>query len=97
MRKYLIIGIVLCVVVVSAAFMMRSGGDAVTEVRMSEVKQGVLVESVSAPGVVEPKRKVDVSAEVSARILELPRREGARVKKGDVLVRMDGRDLQAAL
>ena len=97
MRKYLIIGIVLCVVVVSAAFMMRSGGDAVTEVRMSEVKQGVLVESVSAPGVVEPKRKVDVSAEVSARIRELPRREGARVKKGDVLVRMDGRDLQAAL
>ncbi|MFZ4697611.1 MAG: efflux RND transporter periplasmic adaptor subunit [Phycisphaerales bacterium] len=97
MRKYLIIGIVLCVVVVSAAFMMRSGGDAVTEVRMSEVKQGVLVENVSAPGVVEPKRKVDVSAEVSARILELPRREGARVKKGDVLVRMDGRDLQAAL
>jgi len=97
MRKYLIIGIVLCVVVASAAFMMRSGGDAVTEVRMSEVKQGVLVENVSAPGVVEPKRKVDVSAEVSARILELPRREGARVKKGDVLVRMDGRDLQAAL
>jgi HlyD family secretion protein len=84
-------------VVASAAFMMRSGGDAVTEVRMSEVKQGVLVENVSAPGVVEPKRKVDVSAEVSARILELPRREGARVKKGDVLVRMDGRDLQAAL
>lgn len=97
MRKYLIIGIVLCVVVVSAAFMMRSGGDAVTEVRMSEVKQGVLVESVSAPGVVEPKRKVDVSAEVSARILELPYREGARVKKGDVLVKLDGRDLQAAL
>jgi HlyD family secretion protein len=64
---------------------------------MAEVKQGVLVENVSAPGVVEPKRKVDVSAEVSARILELPRREGARVKKGDVLVRMDGRDLQAAL
>jgi HlyD family secretion protein len=84
-------------VVASAAFMMRSGGDAVTEVRMAEVKQGVLVENVSAPGVVEPKRKVDVSAEVSARILELPRREGARVKKGDVLVRMDGRDLQAAL
>jgi HlyD family secretion protein len=38
-----------------------------------------------------------VSAEVSARIMELPAREGARVKKGDVLVRMDGRDLQAAL
>jgi HlyD family secretion protein len=97
MRTYLIIATVLCVVVGAAAFMMRSDASDATEVRMSEVKQGVLVESVSAPGVVEPKRKVDVSAEVSARIMELPAREGARVKKGDVLVRMDGRDLQAAL
>lgn len=97
MRTYLIIAVVLCLVGGAAAFMMRSGGSEATEVRMTEVKSGVLVESVSAPGVVEPKRKVDVSAEVSARIMELPAREGARVKKGDVLVRMDGRDLQAAL
>jgi len=97
MRTYLIIAVVLCLVGGAAAFMMRSGGSEATEVRMTEVKSGVLVESVSAPGVVEPKSKVDVSAEVSARIMELPAREGARVKKGDVLVRMDGRDLQAAL
>ncbi len=97
MRKYLLIAVALCIVVAAAAFMMRSGGDTATEVRMTEVKQGVLVESVSAPGVVEPRSKVDVSAEVSARIVELPKREGARVKKGDVLVRLDGRDLQAAL
>ena len=97
MRTYLIIGIAICVLGGAAAFMMRPGADAATEVRMSEVKQGVLVESVSAPGVVEPKRKVDVSAEVSARVLELPFREGARVKKGDILVKLDGRDLQAAL
>ncbi|MFM7806431.1 MAG: efflux RND transporter periplasmic adaptor subunit [Planctomycetota bacterium] len=97
MRTYLIIAVVLCLVAGAAAFMMRSDGSNATEVRMIEVKSGVLVESVSAPGVVEPKSKVDVSAEVSARIMELPAREGARVKKGDVLVRMDGRDLQAAL
>jgi HlyD family secretion protein len=97
MRTYIIIAVVLCLVAGAAAFMMRSDGSNATEVRMTEVKNGVLVESVSAPGVVEPKSKVDVSAEVSARIMELPAREGARVKKGDVLVRMDGRDLQAAL
>jgi HlyD family secretion protein len=97
MRTYLIIAVVLCLVGGAVAFMMRSDGTGATEVRMTEVKNGVLVESVSAPGVVEPKSKVDVSAEVSARIMELPAREGARVKKGDVLVRMDGRDLQAAL
>ena len=97
MRTYLIIAVVLCLIAGAAAFMMRSDGSNATEVRMTEVKNGVLIESVSAPGVVEPKSKVDVSAEVSARIMELPAREGARVKKGDVLVRMDGRDLQAAL
>jgi HlyD family secretion protein len=97
MRTYLIIALVLGLVAGAVAFMMRSDGSGATEVRMTEAKKGVLVESVSAPGVVEPKRKVDVSAEVSARIMELPAREGARVKKGDVLVRMDGRDLQAAL
>ena len=97
MRTYLIIAVVLCAVLGGAAFMMRSDGSNATEVRMTEARKGVLVESVSAPGVVEPKLKVDVSAEVSARILELPAREGARVRKGDVLVRMDGRDLQAAL
>ena len=36
MRKYLIIGIALCIVVGAAAFMMRSGADAATEVRMTE-------------------------------------------------------------
>ncbi|MBM4006894.1 MAG: efflux RND transporter periplasmic adaptor subunit [Planctomycetes bacterium] len=97
MRTYLIIAVVLCLIGGAVAFMMSSDGTGATEVRMTEVKNGVLVESVSAPGVVEPKSKVDVSAEVSARIMELPAREGARVKKGDVLVRMDGRDLQAAL
>ncbi len=97
MRKFIIIGAAVVAVAFAAAFMLPGGEDASTPVRWQEVKQGVLVESVSAPGVVEPKKQLEVSAEVSARILELPFREGDRVKKGDVLVKLDGRDLQAAL
>jgi HlyD family secretion protein len=97
MRKFIIIGIAVVAVAFAAAFMLQGGEDGSTPVRWQEVKQGVLVESVSAPGVVEPKKQLEVSAEVSARILELPFREGDRVKKGDVLVKLDGRDLQAAL
>ncbi|CAG1002968.1 Macrolide export protein MacA [Phycisphaerales bacterium] len=68
-----------------------------TEVRLAKSVRGDLVRTVSAPGQVEPKTKVEVSAQVSARILALPFRENERVKAGDVLVRLDARDLAALL
>ena len=73
------------------------GGMAATYVRLAEVKKGDLVRTVSAPGRVEPRTKVDISAQVSARIIALPFRDGDAVKKGDVLVRLDAVDLAAAL
>jgi len=98
MRKLIPISSVSIVVVAAVAYWMWPNSDANSiAVRQSTAKKQTLVESVSAPGTVEPKRKVDVSAEVSARILELPLREGSQVKKGDVLVKLDGRDLTAAL
>lgn len=68
-----------------------------TEVRLEILEPRTLVEFVSAPGEVEPRTKVDISALVSARIEDLPLREGDEVRKGDVIVRLDDRDLQAVL
>lgn len=73
------------------------GPEKPLEIRSEQASTGDLVRSVSAPGSVEPRTKVQVSAQVLAKILALPFREGERVKKGDVLVRLDGRDLAAAL
>lgn len=70
------------------------GGQAV---RVEKVTRGDLVEFVSASGEVEPKTKVSISARVAARIAELPYDEGDEVKKGDVLVKFDDKDLRAAL
>lgn len=64
-------------------------------VRFGTVERGDLVKVVSAPGQVEPKTNVEVSAQVSARIVALPFREGAVVKAGDVVCRLDSRDLAA--
>ncbi|MCE9619358.1 MAG: efflux RND transporter periplasmic adaptor subunit [Planctomycetes bacterium] len=98
MRKPIIITTIAVVVVSLGTYFVWPSSDANSiPVRQTTAKKQTLVESVSAPGNVEPKRKVDVSAEVSARILELPLREGAQVKKGDVLVKLDGRNLMAAL
>jgi HlyD family secretion protein len=76
-------------------------------VRVEQAQRGELVEFVSAPGEIEPKRKVEISAKVSARITELPYEEGDRVTCGNpqaeppvaasVLVRLDAKDLESQL
>src|SRR5213595_2707272 len=68
-----------------------------TEVRLDKVGRGNLIKVVSAPGSVEPKTHVQISAQVSSKIIALPFREGDRVKKGDVVVRLDADDYIAAL
>jgi len=81
--------------------------DQSTVVRIEKPELGELVEIVNAPGEIEPKRKVDISAKISARIVEMPFKEGDRVTKGNpnatppvppsLLLRLDDSDLQAAL
>jgi len=68
-----------------------------TKVRFSESVKGELVRTISAPGQVEPKKKVEISAQVSARIIALPFREGQAIKEGEPIVKLDGRDLAALL
>ena len=65
-------------------------------VRVGVVRSGLVREKVAAPGEVEPDTKVDVSAEVSARIEHLPFREGDQVLEGELVVKLDDRDLLAA-
>ncbi len=72
-------------------------GDQVLKIRLGKAEKGTLTRTVNAPGTIEPKTKVQISAQVSARILALPFREGETVKEGDVVVRLDARDLAASL
>ena len=113
MKKLRIIIIVVIVLVVvaggiGAAFRHKmKGGKKSTTVRIENAKRGELIEFVSAPGEIEPKTKVDISAKVSARIIELPYEEGDRVTCGNpnanppmpasVLVRLDSKDLETRL
>ncbi|MBC7835086.1 MAG: efflux RND transporter periplasmic adaptor subunit [Phycisphaerales bacterium] len=71
--------------------------EKIIEVKLEPVMRGNLSKVVSAPGRVEPKTKVEISAQVAARITALPFREGEPVKKGDVLVRLDAREMAAQL
>lgn len=67
------------------------------EVRLETVAIRDLVRTVGAPGNIEPKSNVKLSAQVQARISELPYEEGDEVEANAVVVRLDDEDLQAAL
>lgn len=107
MRVFL--GVLVALIFVLAAVVVIAGPDVSKwmpassgtmdgqKVRMEKASELPLIETISAPGEIIPNVKVDMSAEVSARILELPFREGERVSKGDVVVRLDDRQFVAAM
>lgn len=68
-----------------------------TMVRLEPVGSGRLVRTISAPGLIEATRRVSISARISAQITDLPFEEGDVVKPGDVVVKLDDRDLLAQL
>ncbi len=103
LKKYGLIAILVGVVIaifggrdIFGAFMGWRASDGL-ESRTTAVREGSLSESVSAPGFVEPVSKVDISAQISARVMALPLREGDAVKKGELVVQLDDRNLKAVL
>jgi HlyD family secretion protein len=64
-------------------------------VQTQKVSRRNLVSIVSAAGEVKPKRYVDIGANVSGRIVKLAVREGDRVKKGQVLARIEATRFEA--
>jgi len=102
-----IVTVVVVLVIMGVVKHKGKAGEKGVEVRLEEVRRGELVEFISAPGEIEPLTNVEISAKVSARIIELPYEEGDVVTCGDasvtppvpasVLVRLDAKDLESNL
>ena len=67
------------------------------EVRTEIVERRDLVSVVTASGIIQPKRKVDISADVSGRVVLLSVVEGQTVQRGDLLLRIDPTAFEAAV
>ncbi len=74
----------------------RSGPSSV-EVRTEAVEERELVASVTASGQIQPRSKVDVSADVTGRIVQLAVKEGDLVTKGQFLLQIDPEQPAAAV
>jgi HlyD family secretion protein len=68
-----------------------------TEVRLEPVQRRDLVASVTASGQIRPQTKVDLSADVSGRIVRLAVREGQIVTRGQFLLQIDPEQAAAAV
>ncbi|MES2123289.1 MAG: efflux RND transporter periplasmic adaptor subunit [Gemmatimonadota bacterium] len=82
------IGAVVLIVAWSAIRASRAKNQAV-EVRIEPVGTRDLIAAVTASGKIEAKSQVDISSEVTARILHITVKEGDLVKKGQLLVDLD--------
>lgn len=95
--KYGIAGVVVVGVVIAGVVAAKQRGDKPVEVRTEAVESRDLVASVTASGQIQPRTKVDVSADVTGKIVRLAVKEGDVVKKGQFLLQIDPEQATAAL
>jgi HlyD family secretion protein len=67
------------------------------EVRMDKVSRRDLVAAVTASGKIDAEKTVDVTADITGRILKLAVKEGDVVKKGQFLVQIDPVQFEGAV
>ncbi|HYX81471.1 MAG TPA: efflux RND transporter periplasmic adaptor subunit [Gemmatimonadales bacterium] len=86
-----IVVLVLVLIVVSVS----AKGEKGQEVRFETVGRRDLVAAVTASGKIQPKKKVDISADITGRITRIAVREGDLVQKGQFLLQIDPTIYQA--
>jgi HlyD family secretion protein len=88
------------VVALIAGLVVISAGarrDRGVEVRFEKAGRRDLVAAVTASGKIQPKKKVDISADITGRITRIAVREGDLVKQGQLLLQIDPTIYQANL
>jgi len=99
-KGWLLVGAALVVGVGVAAYLLAGRGlrpAKVEVVTASVVTEGQATTLLTATGYVEAERKADLSPKITSRITELNVTEGTRVKKNDIIARLDSTDLDAQL
>jgi RND family efflux transporter MFP subunit len=93
-RRFLIAAAIILLLAAAAGWWRFGRGPQVAAVAAA---RGTAVEIVYATGGVEPVRWAKVASVIRDRIIDICDCEGKTVVKGDVLVRLDSREVQAGL
>src|SRR5256885_2386724 len=95
--KWTVAGAITLAVVIIGVTSAMKGRNKATEVRVEKVERRDLVASVTASGQVQPHTKVDISADISGRIVRLAVKEGQMVTAGQFLLEIDPSQYRASV
>ena len=79
----------LLLVVVVTASIMNSARSKVEAVQLAKVRREDVTSRVRAPGKIEPKTQVKISADIMGKIVRLLVKEGDRVQRGQLMLQLD--------
>ncbi len=96
-NRFALAGLALLIICAIFAAIISSHARAATAYVTAPVVQQTLVQSVSASGTVNPQNTVSVGTQVSGTISEIDADFNSKVRKGQVLARLDPSTLQAQL
>jgi HlyD family secretion protein len=95
--KWSVAGGVLLVIVAIGGLTAAKGRNKAVEVRTELVTTRDLVSSVTASGQVRPQTKVDLSSDITGKIVRLAVKEGEMVTKGQFLLQIDPQQAEASV
>src|SRR5437870_202679 len=87
-RRYILIGIGALLLLLIVGAIIASKREKPIPVTTEKAAKRTILQLVSATGKVQPETEVKISPEVAGEIIELPVIDGARVNKGDLLVKV---------
>jgi HlyD family secretion protein len=88
-KKIIIFGVIGLLVILIVLAVTKKKGTGETKVATELVATRTIIETVSANGKIQPEIDVKISPYISGEVVELNVIEGAKVKKGDLLAKID--------
>lgn len=85
-KIYWILAAVLLIVIL--VVVKKCGGNGEISVNVQQPERKSIIESIPANGKIQPVTEVKISPDVSGEIIELNVKEGDRVKKGDLIIKI---------
>lgn len=76
---------------------VRQSGKKVTNVQFAKVRREDVTSRVRAPGKIEPKTQVKISADIPGKVVRLLVQEGDPVRRGELMLQLDDTQYRADL
>lgn len=90
-KLYIFSGLGLLVVALILFALLGGSKEEIIQVQTEKVEKRDITQKVTTTGKIEPEFKVVITPEVTGEIVELPVKEGDKVKKGDLLIKINAK------